>query len=321
MSGPNINLKKEQLLFKEGEPSDGMYLIRKGEIVVYLEKNGNEVKLATLSAGAMLGEMAFFDKKPRSASAKALSDSEVTKISNEDFTKLLKQVPKWFVSLMTSLSTRLRETNERVQGLEAKMKAGSHPVQDLVRFLNVLQLLWHRDGIKDGKLWNLTKASTFKECERILGCDVAACQKYFAILEEGRIIQQRKDQYKADVVSIAHRAILEKLTEFISAFAKAVPDCNALPPDTVKILDCLNKVTQAQAYDSVNIAFEDVTNEALKNKVKTDGWNELLPLLKTPLEGLSIVKVSKGVGFKVTKKELPGIIDLYRVLVAVGQQK
>lgn len=321
MSGPNINLKKEQLLFKEGEASDGMYLIRKGEIVVYLEKNGNEVKLATLSAGAMLGEMSFFDKKPRSASAKALSEAEVTKISNEDFTKLLKQVPKWFVSLMTSLSTRLRETNERVQGLEAKMKGAANPIQDLARFLNVLQLIWHRDGVKDGKVWNLAKSSALRECERILNYDVATINKYFSTLEEGRTIQQRKDQYNADVLSIPHRATIEKLAEFIAAFTKTIPDGKAVPQEVVKILEFLNKVAQTQAYDSVSIAFEDVMNEAFKANAKTTGWNDLLAFIKTPVDGFSLVKVSKGIGFKVSKKDLPGIIDYYRVLVAASKQK
>ena len=76
MAGKNKILKKGQVLFKEGAESDGMYVIRKGQILIYLEKGEVEVKLATITAGAMLGEMALFDKKPRSASAKAIEECE-----------------------------------------------------------------------------------------------------------------------------------------------------------------------------------------------------------------------------------------------------
>ena len=84
MAGNVKSIKAGAVLFRAGDPADGMYLVRKGELMVYLEQNGTEVKLANVGAGNMIGEMAFFDKKPRSASVKANEDTEITIITNAD---------------------------------------------------------------------------------------------------------------------------------------------------------------------------------------------------------------------------------------------
>ncbi|RYZ85460.1 MAG: cyclic nucleotide-binding domain-containing protein, partial [Proteobacteria bacterium] len=117
VSGKNKILKKGELLFKAGDSSDGMYVLRKGQIQIFLDKGGNDIVLASVAAGGMIGEMSLFDKKPRSASARAMEETEVTQISNDDFNKIISQIPKWLVSLMATLSSRLRDTNERLQDL------------------------------------------------------------------------------------------------------------------------------------------------------------------------------------------------------------
>jgi CRP/FNR family transcriptional regulator, cyclic AMP receptor protein len=159
VAGSNIVYKEGQVVFKQGEPADGMYLIRKGELKVYLEKDGNEVQLASVGSGGMIGEMAFFDQKPRSASVKATKEAEVTKITPDDFAKLMKQIPKWFVSIMSSLSTRLRETNERLQKVENKQAGAKSPYEDVQKILHVLNLLM-KDATKEGKYWALNRNET-----------------------------------------------------------------------------------------------------------------------------------------------------------------
>ena len=78
--------------------------------------------LQNLTSGAMIGEMALFDNKPRSASAAAITDVEFTHISKADFNRIMKQIPKWFVNLMSTLSSRLRVTNDRLNEAESLSK-------------------------------------------------------------------------------------------------------------------------------------------------------------------------------------------------------
>src|ERR1700726_3746394 len=76
MSGVR-KLAKGEILFREGDPSDAMYVIKGGRIAITKAKGSGEIILAEKKAGEMLGEMAFFDDKPRSAGAKAIQDTEV----------------------------------------------------------------------------------------------------------------------------------------------------------------------------------------------------------------------------------------------------
>jgi CRP/FNR family cyclic AMP-dependent transcriptional regulator len=73
-------LKQGELLFKEGDPSDSMYVVKKGRVSVFKLKGTQEVELAEVGPGQMIGEMAFFDRKPRSASIKATSDTEIIEL-------------------------------------------------------------------------------------------------------------------------------------------------------------------------------------------------------------------------------------------------
>ena len=85
MAGKNIILKQGQVLFNYGDASDGMFLVRKGDIKIFIHDNqANEIVLAKVTSGAMIGEMALFDNLPRSASASA-ADVEVTHITNDEF--------------------------------------------------------------------------------------------------------------------------------------------------------------------------------------------------------------------------------------------
>ncbi len=63
MPGKNVLLQPGQLLFTEGDPSNGMYLVRKGDFDIFMHKDGSDVVLAKVGPGSMVGEMAFFDKK------------------------------------------------------------------------------------------------------------------------------------------------------------------------------------------------------------------------------------------------------------------
>ncbi|MFN9067517.1 MAG: cyclic nucleotide-binding domain-containing protein, partial [Bdellovibrionales bacterium] len=70
-------ISRDSYLFREGDAPDAMYILKTGELAITKTKGTSEIILATLSPGGMVGEMAIFDMKPRSANVKALKDSEV----------------------------------------------------------------------------------------------------------------------------------------------------------------------------------------------------------------------------------------------------
>lgn len=319
MAGANIMLKKGQTLFKEGDASDGMYLIRTGEILVYLEKGGQELKLATLGSGAMIGEMALFDKKPRSASARANQDAEITKIGNDDFAKLMKQIPKWFVGLMTTLSSRLRETNERLQALEAKMKGGDNPLVAVLKGISVLNLIAHKDATKEGKDWVVEREHCENEAAKILAVAPAQIGKIIQALADGRVFTIGKNNYKKDILQIANRGNLEKVIEFIHTFLKEHPTKPGVPASLVHMLECVNKLAQDSAYDTVAIGIKDAMEEGERRKLSTSDWNAHLAFFPSPTKIMAVQKGSDGQAqFKILdKKAFPRLVESYACLAAL----
>lgn len=81
---------------------------------------GREVELATMGKGAVLGELALIDGKPRSASAKALVDSVVIIIDADTFHEKIKDVPQWFMSIIKMTSYKIRQANLRLQNISGE---------------------------------------------------------------------------------------------------------------------------------------------------------------------------------------------------------
>ncbi|MGE0172424.1 MAG: Crp/Fnr family transcriptional regulator [Oligoflexales bacterium] len=323
MAGTNVVLKKGEKLFQEGDSSDGMYLVRKGEILVYLEKGGKQVKLALLKEGAMIGEMALFDQKPRSASAQATADSEITKISTEDFTKLMKQIPKWFVSLMASLSSRLRETNERLQSLENKVAGATNPLHQLIRVLEALDLVFQKatKEAKEAKLWELEEDVVTATLNKLLDEKPEYTAQLVSAFVSSKLFEVRKNTYKKNVLGCLNRGQFRKLIEFFAEVLKSMPNYKPISIEVCNIFDTLEKLAVQSAYDSITIPFEELCEEAGRNQLKTDNWKECLDFFKLPLGSIQIVKTSTGLGFKVEKKTVSQLrlqIEVIRALKKIG---
>jgi CRP/FNR family cyclic AMP-dependent transcriptional regulator len=73
-----------EVLFEEGDEADVAYLILDGEVDIYRKAGNQEVLLATLRRGDIVGEMSLIDNQPRMASARIKSDTKMTVISRED---------------------------------------------------------------------------------------------------------------------------------------------------------------------------------------------------------------------------------------------
>ncbi len=111
----NKNIKAGMHLFRENDRSRELYIIQSGRMKVYRTSGGREIELATLGPGGVVGEMSLIDGKPRSASVKALEDSNVIIIDADTFHKKIKGVPPWFLSMIKTTCMKIRQTNKRLQ--------------------------------------------------------------------------------------------------------------------------------------------------------------------------------------------------------------
>lgn len=301
MAGKNLLLQPGQVLFKEGEASNGMFLVRKGDFDIVMHKDGTDVVLAKVGPGSMIGEMALFDKKPRSASAKATTPAEVTHISNEEFSKLMKQIPKWFVGLMGTLSGRLRQTNERLQKVES-MRGRSF--QGALRVLHTLSLLWHKDGAKDGKDYNLPKAPALEQLKNMFPEEADMLDDLIEVLEGNGFIECKKSS-QGITLSTHNRGNIVRFAEYVQNYTTKHTSVSCLPDEAFLILEAVQQEVESSAYDQFTLTMDDlqVKIAASGSDIGSIDWAKTFGYFKDIDDNISIVKTSDGgLGLRVERK-------------------
>lgn len=143
-------VEKDKYLFREGDAPDAMYVIKSGKLAVVKTKQNSEIVLAEIGPGAMVGEMAFFDNKPRSASVKAMKDTDVIVLPYKALHAQFATFPEWAKAIMRTVNEHLRQANARIKALdkaptEEDEMFPPHTVTKLVSILNLV-------GAKYGKM-------------------------------------------------------------------------------------------------------------------------------------------------------------------------
>lgn len=148
MSGGTRKLMQGDYLFKEGEAPDAMYVVKVGRFEVLKSKGTSDIKLAELGPGAMVGEMAFFDNKPRSASVKAAKDGEVIVLPYKALHHQFAQFPEWSKAIMRTVNEHLRKANQRIRELEKSSGEDEilFPPHTINKLVSILALVAHRYG-------------------------------------------------------------------------------------------------------------------------------------------------------------------------------
>ena len=110
-----IEYKKGDILFREGDLSKELYIIQNGIVKIYKEVEGKRLPIAAVHAGQFVGELSFFDGKPRSATAEAASDLKVIKLDQAKLEREIKKLPSWLLVLIRSIADRMRGADEIVK--------------------------------------------------------------------------------------------------------------------------------------------------------------------------------------------------------------
>jgi CRP-like cAMP-binding protein len=101
------------ILFRDGDPSDFVYLIKEGEIEISKGEGTKKRVLAVLKEGDFLGEMGVIDGSPRSATASAITETVLITLNTDEFKKEIEEDPM-IGALVFTLIKRLRKTSEKL---------------------------------------------------------------------------------------------------------------------------------------------------------------------------------------------------------------
>jgi CRP-like cAMP-binding protein len=112
---------KDEIVFREGDAGATLLVVAEGRLVATaLRQDGRSAELNTIRPGETMGDMAFLDPAPRSATVTATTDSVAYELSHDTMDVLRRRAPAAAAAIVTAVirdvTRRLRVLDERIEG-------------------------------------------------------------------------------------------------------------------------------------------------------------------------------------------------------------
>jgi predicted acylesterase/phospholipase RssA/CRP-like cAMP-binding protein len=149
-----LDLPGGDTLIREGDPSDALYVVASGRLQAFVATDDGEALVGEIGRGEMIGEMGILGDEARSATVRALRDSNLLRFSRDQFVSFLHQKPEELFEITRLIIQRLRRSIR------------SAPSSSTVRTIAVVPL-----GGPDGATFARFLTSMFSErlAARLLG--------------------------------------------------------------------------------------------------------------------------------------------------------
>ena len=105
-----VRVMRGEVLFREGDAGEAMYVLAEGEAEVTIAGKFFE----KCTPGSFVGEMAVIDGSPRFATVTALTDCKFVVIDRERFHFLVDEAPRFAIDVMRVMAERLRKCDQRI---------------------------------------------------------------------------------------------------------------------------------------------------------------------------------------------------------------
>ncbi|KPK59993.1 MAG: hypothetical protein AMJ59_08375 [Gammaproteobacteria bacterium SG8_31] len=124
MAGLGRLYQDGEIIFRQGETGNCMYVVQDGTVEAIAESNGEEVVLRTLGKNDFFGEMALFEKDVRTATIRAVGPARVLTIDRRNFLRGVVEDPSLAMRMVKTMSHRIRDLTGRLARYENTASLG-----------------------------------------------------------------------------------------------------------------------------------------------------------------------------------------------------
>ena len=122
MAGLGKEYKQGDVIFRQGESGNCMYVIQEGEVEAVAEADGKELKLRTMGPNDFFGEMALFEQETRTATIRAIRPTRVLTIDKKNFLGGIHEDPSLAFRIVKTMSHRIRDLTDRLAGYQEERR-------------------------------------------------------------------------------------------------------------------------------------------------------------------------------------------------------
>ena len=136
-----VSLKAGETLFQAGEPGESLFVVRSGSIELFIKDTvGQKIVLTISEAGDLFGELSLLDSGPRTATALALSDTELLMLDRDDLLLLFQKRPDAALNMLAAMSTMTRKADELLRtrvsrNVNEEIEEHSTPLQHIADWI------------------------------------------------------------------------------------------------------------------------------------------------------------------------------------------
>lgn len=186
-------------IFHQGSPGDMLYIVISGQVRLYtISQTGQELSVLICGPGNFFGELALLDGQMRSATATTMRRSELLTLRRGDFRQAIRSFPEISLTVLETLSNRLRTTN----GYMEYLVSHSAPQRVVRRLLDLAD----QHGIDEGNLTRINLRLTQDDLASLSGTTRETVNRVLSSLRDQGLIRVERAQ-----VSVLNLALLEQM--------------------------------------------------------------------------------------------------------------
>ncbi len=235
--------KPGEVVFEEGSKGRELFIVQEGKVGVYKTGTDENVELARIEKGAVIGEMSLLDNLPRSATVKAIETTKLMVINELTFQTALKSVPVWVTSIIKIVVSRLRDANRRVDQAVLRDKDRG--------FVSLLLLLLPTYKHELSSCIALDHNLVLTEAYHVCRLKKNEMLKLLASLEQRKIVSVVEDDRHRKHVCITDFEVLMLYEEFLNLKGqkKSFRESN-IPDESVALLDNIVYIAQKSGIET-----------------------------------------------------------------------
>ena len=122
MAGLGKEYEQGDVIFRQGESGNCMFVIQEGEVEAVAETDGKELRLRTMGPNEFFGEMALFEKETRTATIRAIRPTRVLTIDKKTFLGGIHEDPSLAFRIVQTMTHRIRDLTDRLARYEEEQQ-------------------------------------------------------------------------------------------------------------------------------------------------------------------------------------------------------